>query len=100
MSPASIEFRSVAPGRISDHVRLNLIHKELRAMSKRQAKMHQMDCDYDLEECINDLISRIDEYQDYDPTPRYLYDDTGGEPAVSAEEVHSGAWLQHQQLHS
>lgn len=100
MSHASIEFRSVAPGQISDHVRLSLIHKELRAMSKRQSRLHEMDSDCDLTDCINDLIDRIDEYQDYDPTPQYLYDNTGGEPAVSAEEIHSGAWKQHQELHS
>lgn len=100
MSHASIEFRSVAPGQISDHIRLSLIHKELRAMSKRQSNLHEMDSDYYLEECINDLIGRIDEYQDYDPTPQYLYDNTGGEPAVSSAEMHSGSWKQHQEMHS
>ena len=41
-----------------------------------------------------------DDYDDYsspyeiDPTPQYLYDDTGGEPAISAEERHRKAFEQ------
>jgi len=41
-----------------------------------------------------------DDYDDYsspydiDPTPEYLYDDTGGEPAISAEERHRKAFEQ------
>ena len=41
-----------------------------------------------------------DDYDDYsspydiDPTPQYLYDDTGGEPPISAEERHRKAFEQ------
>ena len=41
-----------------------------------------------------------DDYDDYsspyeiDPTPQYLYDDTGGEPAISAEERNRKAFEQ------
>jgi len=41
-----------------------------------------------------------DDYDDYsspydiDPTPQYLYDDTGGEPAISAEERSKKAFEQ------
>ena len=31
---------------------------------------------------------------DIDPTPQYLYDDTGGEPPISAEERHRKAFEQ------
>jgi len=41
-----------------------------------------------------------DDYDDYsspydiDPTPQYLYDDTGGEPPISAKERHRKAFEQ------
>jgi hypothetical protein len=34
-----------------------------------------------------------------DPIPEYLYDNTGGEPAVTAAEIHAAHWQQHQELH-
>lgn len=35
---------------------------------------------------------------DYDPTPYYLYDDTGGEPPMSADERNREAWEEKQRL--
>ena len=35
---------------------------------------------------------------DYDPTPQYLWDDTGGEPPISADERHREAWEEKQRL--
>jgi hypothetical protein len=100
MASSSIEFRSVAPGRVSDHIRLFLIHKELRAMAKRQEALHEMDYDPYLINCIEKCIDAIDAYENYDPTPQYLYGDDGGEPPLTAEEMHAGAWKEHQELHS
>ena len=37
---------------------------------------------------------------DFDPTPQYLYDDTGGEPPVTLDEMHTAAWQQHREMHS
>ena len=39
-----------------------------------------------------------EEDDDYDPTPYYLYDDTGGEPPMSADERHMKAWEEKQRL--
>ena len=50
--------------------------------------------------CESISISMIEEIVDYDPTPQYLYDNDGGEPPISSEEIHSGAWRQHQEFHS
>ena len=35
---------------------------------------------------------------DYDPTPQYLWDETGGEPPMSADERHREAWEEKQRL--
>jgi hypothetical protein len=48
----------------------------------------------------DEIIPAIEEIIYYDPTPQYLYDNDGGEPPMSAEEMHSGAWKQHQEFHS
>ena len=64
-------------------------------MIKRQGELHQMDSDIYLEECIADLVDRLDEYLDYDPTPDY-----SGEPPLTSAEMHSAAWEQHRAMHS
>jgi hypothetical protein len=43
---------------------------------------------------------RLRQDLDYDPTPQYLYDNTGGEPPVTMAEMHASAWQQHQEMHS
>ena len=35
-----------------------------------------------------------DAFYDYDPTPYYLYDDTGGERPVTSQERHQAAFEQ------
>ena len=35
---------------------------------------------------IYDALEAIESIIEFDPTPQYLYDDTGGEPPISAEE--------------
>lgn len=93
--PASLQFNSVTPYPVRDGTRLMLIRKELGDMIKRQGKLHQMDSDIYLEECITDLVDRLDEYLDYDPTPDY-----SGEPPLTSAEMHSAAWEQHRAMHS
>jgi len=48
---------------------------------------------------ISECIDALQEVTGYDPTPEYLYDNTGGEPAVTAAEIHAAHWQQHQELH-
>ena len=55
---------------------------------------------------VDDVFIQADKYDeqeeilddDYDPTPYYLYDDTGGEPPMSADERHREAWEEKQRL--
>ena len=37
---------------------------------------------------------------DCDPTPQYLWDDSGGEPPVTMGEMHTIALQQHREMHS
>ena len=54
-------------------------------------------------EKIEELIVVLDETLaalDYDPTPNHLWDDTGGEPPLSANERMAAAHQQHLEAHS
>jgi hypothetical protein len=48
----------------------------------------------------DEIIPMIENELDYDPTPQFLYDNDGGEPPMTAAEVHHVAWVQHQAMHS
>ena len=42
----------------------------------------------------DEIIPVLENELDYDPT-----DDMGGEPPITAAEMHTAAWKQHQELH-
>lgn len=61
--------------------------------------------DYDeLLDLIKEAWDKAEEveirFEQIDPTPRYLYDNTGGEPAMSADERWQQAFNQKQELKS
>ena len=84
------------------HTKLQRICKELQEIVDYENKLHMMDMNLNCSDVdvLDEVISMIEEIVDYDPTPQYLYDNDGGEPTISAEEIHSGAWKQHQEFHS
>jgi len=49
---------------------------------------------FNFEDDLLEIIDSFDEIINYDPTPQYLYDDTGGEPPISAEERNRKAFEQ------
>jgi len=84
---------------INEYAHLQRITRELSEIIQRDTKRHQMD--EHLTSSMRDLleyeiIPMLENELDYDPTPQYLYDDTGGEPAVSASERHATEWREHQ----
>jgi hypothetical protein len=76
--------------------------RELKEIVKSENSLHMMDMNLNSSDVdtLDEVISMIEEIVDYDPTPQYLYDNDGGEPPISAEQMHSGAWRQHQEFHS
>jgi hypothetical protein len=42
----------------------------------------------------------IEDIVNYDPTPQYLYDNSGGEAPMTANERLSASWQEHLQFHS
>jgi hypothetical protein len=78
----------------NDYTRLELMFRELQEMLKRENKrIHSYDFQY--EEVLNDVIDKMDEYINYEPSDAELM----GEPPISAAERHSAAWAQHLELH-
>ena len=84
------------PGSLLDDIqKMREIQRELYAMLQREEKRHIMDSDPQFEQMLNEVIDLIDNYIDYDPTPN-----EPGEPPMTADEMHSAAWKQHQEMHS
>lgn len=79
----------------NDFIRLQLISSELTEMLKREEKRVSAR-DVQLESLLDDVIDKINQYIDYEPSDEEM----GGEPPMSASEIHSAAWKQHQELHS
>ena len=48
----------------------------------------------------DEIIPSLENELDYDPTPQYLYDNSGGEPPVTMAEIHEIARAHSKLLHS
>lgn len=77
-----------------DYHRLEEIRNELLEMLKREESRHIMDSYPAYEAVLEEAIQVLDNYIDYDPTT-----DEPGEPPLTAAEMHSAAWKEHQEAH-
>ena len=69
----------------------------LKGVVERENKRHMMDVELthgmmDLLE--SEVIPQLENELEYDPTPQYLWDDSGGEPPVTLDERHTEAYKQ------
>ena len=67
----------------------------LKGVIDREDKRHMMD--QELTTSMRDLleseiIPQLENELDFDPTPQYLWDDSGGEPPVTLDEMHTAAY--------
>ena len=75
--------------------------RKLEVVVKRDANRHMMDAHMPtsilmlLEDELMPLLSEVIGHIEYDPTPQYAE-----EPGITMAEMHSGAWAQHQAMHS
>ena len=77
--------------------RLEQIRNDLDKYINEELKKSPPDRDFEVFSFEDDLLGIIDSFDEiiyYDPTPQYLYDDTGGEPPISAEERNRKAFEQ------
>jgi hypothetical protein len=75
--------------------------RKLEVIVKRDASRHLMDAHMPasllmlLEDELMPLLAEAINEIEYDPTPQYAE-----EPGITMAEMHSGAWVQHQAMHS
>ena len=82
----------------NEYTHLQRIIKELNEVLQRDSQRHEMDQDLtpSMRALLEDeIIPALENELDYDPTPNEL-----GEPPMTAAEMHTAAWKQHQELHS
>ena len=75
--------------------------RKLEVIVKRDSSRHMMDSHMPvsllmlLEDELMPLLAEAINEIEYDPTPQYAE-----EPGITMAEMHSGAWAQHQAMHS
>ena len=75
----------------------------LKGVIAREDRLHMMDqhLTTSMRMLLEDeIIPQLENELDFDPTPQYLWDDTGGEPPVTLDEMHTAAYKQKREMHS
>lgn len=85
------------PIRESESKKIERALEILKGVIAREDKRHMMDAELtssmkDLLE--SEIIPQLEHELDFDPTPQYLWDNTGGEPPVTLDEMHTAAYNQ------
>ena len=69
----------------------------LKGVIAREDRLHMMDqhLTTSMRMLLEDeIIPQLENELDFDPTPQYLWDDSGGEPPVTLDEMHTAAYNQ------
>ena len=80
---------------INEYTHVKGIVKDLKAIIEREDKRHMMDqhLTTSMRMLLEDeIIPQLENELDFDPTPEYLWDETGGEPPVTLNEMHTAAY--------
>ena len=82
---------------VNELKQVELILKDLKAIIEREDKRHQMDehLTHSMRSLLEDeIIPQLENELelDYDPSPYYLWDNSGGEPPVTLDEMHTDAY--------
>lgn len=81
------------------YAKLERIYKELQEIVNYENKLHLMDMNLnssDVDAIEYEVLPLLESIINYEPSDEEL----SGEPPMSANEMHSAAWKQHQELHS
>ncbi len=82
---------------VNELKQIELILKDLKAVIEREDKRHQMDehLTHSMRSLLEDeIIPQLENELelDHDPSPYYLWDNSGGEPPVTLDEMHTAAY--------
>ena len=67
----------------------------LKGVIAREDRLHMMDqhLTTSMRTLLEDeIIPQLENELDFDPTPQYLWDDSGGEPPITLDEMHTAAY--------
>ena len=82
---------------VNELKQLQLILKDLKAIISREQNRHMMDehLTSSMRNLLEDeIIPQLENELDFDPTPEHLWDNSGGEPPVTLDEMHTAAYNQ------
>ena len=82
------------PIRENEYAKIERALEILKGVIAREDKRHMMDADLTISMKMlleDEIIPQLENELDFDPTPQYLWDDTGGEPPVTLDEMHTAA---------
>tara|TARA_R100000805_G_scaffold1706_3_gene2659 strand:- start:1477 stop:1746 length:270 start_codon:yes stop_codon:yes gene_type:complete len=88
---------------INEYTHVENVLKDLKAIIEREDKRHMMNqhLTTSMKMLLEDeIIPQLENELDFDPTPQYLWDETGGEPPVTLDEMHTAAYNQKREMHS
>ena len=77
--------------------------QQLKAVIEREDKRHIMDqhLTTSMRMLLEDeIIPQLENELDFDPTPDHLWDNSGGEPPVTLDEMHTAAYKQKREMQS
>ena len=80
---------------INEYTHVENILKDLKAIIEREDKRHMMDqhLTTSMKMLLEDeIIPQLENELDCDPSPYYLWDNSGGEPPVTLDEMHTDAY--------
>ena len=81
----------------NEYIAIETALQQLKDVVERENNRHIMD-QHLMTSMLNlledEIIPQIENELDYDPTPQYLWDDSGGEPPVTLDEMHTQAYKQ------
>ena len=80
---------------INEYTHVKNILKDLKAIIEREDKRHMMDqhLTTSMRMLLEDeIIPQLENELDFDPTPQHLWDDSGGEPPITLDEMHTAAY--------
>ena len=67
----------------------------LKGVIAREDRRHMMDADLTVSMKMlleDEIIPQLENELDFDPTPQHLWDNSGGEPPVTLDEMHTDAY--------
>ena len=83
------------PIRENEYAKIERALEILKGVIAREDRRHMMDADLttSMQMLLEDeIIPQLENELDFDPTPQYLWDNSGGEPPVTLDEMHTAAY--------